>query len=76
MVAFKQLTGHWMRGHVPGISWQKGFFDRVLRRSQDIVGMLRYCADNPVRAGLVEHWQEYAFTGSDVYDLRDLFGAA
>jgi REP element-mobilizing transposase RayT len=65
MVTFKQLSGYWMQGHLQGVSWQKDFFDRILRSDDDLVRVLRYVAENPVRAGLVEAWYEYPFIGSD-----------
>ena len=72
MVMFKQLTGYWLARHLPGVRWQKDFFDRVLRDDDELVRQLRYVAENPVRRGLVRDWREYAFTGSDVYDLGAL----
>jgi REP element-mobilizing transposase RayT len=39
--------------------WQDGYFERVLRSHDQTVSVLRYMLDNPVRAGLVERWQDY-----------------
>jgi REP element-mobilizing transposase RayT len=42
--------------------WQAGFYDRALRRNDDLQAMARYVVANPVRAGLVQrlglypHW--------------------
>jgi len=76
MVTFKQKTGFWLRKHNAGIRWQKDFFDRVVRRNDDLMAELRYIALNPVRGGLVKDWSKYPFLGSDAYDLEDLFAAA
>ena len=76
MVTFKQHTGFWLKKHDARIRWQKGFFDRVLRRDGDLTAELRYIALNPVRGGLVKDWVEYPFLGSDAFDLADLFSAA
>jgi hypothetical protein len=76
MVTFKQLSGYWMQRHLQGISWQKDFVDRILRSNDDAIRVLRYVADNPVRAGLVEAWYEYPFIGSDAYLLENIFSAA
>lgn len=76
MVAFKQQTGFWLKKHDPRTEWQRGFFDRVLRRDEDLIGALRYIALNPVRGGLVEDWGEYTYIGSEGLNLEDLFGAA
>lgn len=76
MVTFKQHTGFWLRRNKTGTRWQKGFFDRVIRGDDDLIGVLRYIVDNPVRAGLVTAWREYPFLGSDVYRLEEILGAA
>jgi putative transposase len=65
----KQRTGYWLAHHRPGVRWQKGFFDHVLRDEEELLRHLRYIAENPVRRGLASDWRKYAFTGSDVYDL-------
>ncbi len=39
--------------------WQKGYFDRALRREEDLKATARYIVANPLRAGLVEHIGEY-----------------
>ncbi|WP_426108448.1 REP-associated tyrosine transposase [Pseudomonas sp. TWR1-1-4] len=42
-----------------GALWQKGYFDRALRREDDLKAMARYIIANPLRAGLVEHIGQY-----------------
>ena len=42
-----------------GVLWQKGYFDRALRREEDLKAMARYIVANPLRAGLVEHIGHY-----------------
>ncbi len=45
-----------------GAFWQPSFFDRALRREEDVKAIARYIVANPLRAGLVEdiglysHW--------------------
>ena len=34
--------------------WQDGYYDRVLRESDDVFALVRYIRDNPVEAGLKE----------------------
>ena len=55
--------------------WQGGYYDRVLRPSEDPKWVARYILENPVRAGLVESPQDYEFLGSDVWEIQDLLGA-
>ncbi|MNG31282.1 Transposase IS200 like protein [compost metagenome] len=40
--------------------WQKGYFDRVLRRDEDLKSAARYIIANPMRAGLVAHVGDYS----------------
>jgi REP element-mobilizing transposase RayT len=42
-----------------GRLWQEGYFDRILRRSEDVQKKCEYVAANPVRAGLVQSPDEY-----------------
>ena len=39
--------------------WQKGYFDRALRREEDLKAMARYIVANPLRAGLVARIGDY-----------------
>ena len=39
--------------------WQKGFYDRAIRRDEDVESIARYIVTNPLRAGLVESLSEY-----------------
>ncbi len=42
-----------------GRLWQRGYYDRALRREDDIKGAARYIVMNPLRAGLVERVGDY-----------------
>jgi len=42
-----------------GQVWQRGFFDRAIRREEDIVAIARYIVANPLRAGLVRSIADY-----------------
>lgn len=39
--------------------WQKGFYDRALRREEDLLALARYMIANPLRAGLVSSVRQY-----------------
>jgi putative transposase len=41
--------------------WQRGFYDRAVRRDEDIVDVARYVVANPLRGGLVTKLGDYAF---------------
>ena len=44
-----------------GSVWQSGFYDRALRREEDVPGVARYLVANPIRAGLVDEIGQYPF---------------
>jgi REP element-mobilizing transposase RayT len=67
---FKQVTGHWLGANHPEFKWQKSFYDRVIRSTEELAATVRYVLDNPVRAGLVSNWFEYPYTGAVGFDLN------
>jgi REP element-mobilizing transposase RayT len=52
--------------------WQKDFFDHVLRSGESYSAKWDYVRNNPVRAGLVESYEEWPYLGqiSDI-EFRD-----
>jgi REP element-mobilizing transposase RayT len=42
-----------------GRLWQRGYYDRALRRDEDLKDAARYIIMNPVRAGLVQRVGDY-----------------
>lgn len=52
----------WMRQELnPSWKWQPGSFDRLLRSDGSLGDKWRYLEENPVRAGLVERWQDWPY---------------
>src|SRR2546430_9618285 len=43
--------------------WQKGFFDHLLRSQESAGEKWKYVRENPVRAGLVAHSNEWTYLG-------------
>jgi putative transposase len=41
------------------VEWQKGFYDRAIRKEDDLAAIARYIILNPVRANLVNTVREY-----------------
>ncbi len=41
--------------------WQPGCFDRLLRREESVEEKWQYIRENPVRAGLVQHWSDWPY---------------
>jgi REP element-mobilizing transposase RayT len=52
--------------------WQRGYYDHVLRKSEDLNQVARYIFGNPVRAGLVRDFREYPNSGSFCFDWKEL----
>ena len=45
-----------------GEFWQREYFDRVVRDRNDLDEKIKYTINNPVKAGLTNHWKEHLFT--------------
>jgi REP element-mobilizing transposase RayT len=72
IISYKQKTGFWMSKNKPGITWQKDFYDHIIRTNEDVATQVRYILDNPVRKGLVSSWEEYPFKGAIGCRLEDV----
>lgn len=68
---FKQQTGFWLYKNLSTYKWQKDYYDHILRKEEEIKTQIDYILNNPVRAGLVEEWQNYKFKGSSVYSFDE-----
>jgi REP element-mobilizing transposase RayT len=69
-------TGYaWRQSH-DGPLWQVGYYDHVLRGHEPLLAVCRYVVLNPVRAGLVVSPEDYEFTGSTRYTIRQILEAA
>ncbi len=51
-----------------GLLWQDGYFERTLRRDEDVTSVAVYIANNPVRAGLVERAEDWPHSGGVILD--------
>jgi putative transposase len=61
---FKQASQHRLRHSVSGRVWQKGFYDRVVRREEGVERVAEYTLNNPVRKGLSRTWFDYPHSWS------------
>jgi putative transposase len=52
--------------------WQENYFDRVLRKEENIIDVVKYILNNPVRNGLVKEYLDYPYLGSFKLDVKDL----
>ena len=67
----KSTRTYWETGG-KGKLWQRGFYDHVLRKDEDIKKITRYILENPVRKGLVDDYRTYQFSGSLIFRQEDL----
>jgi|WetSurMetagenome_2_1015567.scaffolds.fasta_scaffold512536_2 REP element-mobilizing transposase RayT len=72
IINYKQKTGFWMSKNKVGASWQKNFYDHIIRKEEKLATHIRYILDNPVRKGLVSDWQDYPFKGAIGCELDDI----
>jgi putative transposase len=70
----KQRSGYEFSRRFRQKLWQPSWYDRVLREDEETPRVVRYILENPVRAGLVESYEQYPFCGSLVYP-QDLIKA-
>jgi putative transposase len=56
--------------------WQRYGYERVLRDDEVTLIVARYILENPLRANLVRRTEDYPFTESRVYSLREILDAA
>ena len=62
------LSRHWRGCGIAAPHWQKGFFDHVVRSGRSHAEQWRYVTENPVRAGLVGHAEDWPYSGSILPD--------
>jgi putative transposase len=62
MTLWRKRTAVTFRRYHNHMLWQHGYFERVLRKDEDIVRVIDYIVGNPVRAGLVQRAETYPFT--------------
>lgn len=48
-----------------GAFWQHESYDHVVRDEKEFMRILNYIANNPVKAGLVNNWQDWPYTYID-----------
>jgi REP element-mobilizing transposase RayT len=71
---WKQVTGYAHRQRTGEFLWQPSYYDHVLRDDEETSRAVRYVLENPVRKGLVTTFDEYRFSGSDVFTAEELRG--
>lgn len=64
LARFKGLTSYQMgKAGWHGQVWQPGFYDHLIRRDEDLVAIVAYVMENPVRKGLCDDPAAYPWSG-------------
>ena len=59
---FAAALKRWMRKELEATwTWQPGSFDRLLRSGDSLQAKWHYLQENPVRAGLVKHSEDWPY---------------
>lgn len=45
-----------------GQFWQRETYDHIIRSSEEMARVIAYVVNNPVKAGLVESWEQWPYT--------------
>ena len=48
---------------IVGTLWHRSFYDHILRKQEAAQEVVAYILNNPVRAGLVEEWEDWPWCG-------------
>jgi REP element-mobilizing transposase RayT len=61
---FKKYTTTqiWWKQGGEGRLWHRSSYDRVIRYQNSVESAIHYVLNNPVRKGLVERWEDYAYS--------------
>jgi putative transposase len=70
--AFKQASAYSFKREFNETLWQRSYYEHVLRREETVEDIARYILNNPVRAGLVEDFRQYPYSGSSLFDIQEL----
>ena len=55
--------------------WQPSYYDHVLRPEEPSLFFVYYMFQNPVREGMVKHWADYPYLGSEAMSVDELSAA-
>ena len=62
----KQRSGYWYARHFSEGLWQAGWFDHIVRDNESVERHVCYTLANPVRAGLIDRWDRWPYSGTSI----------
>ena len=68
----KQRSGYFFKRAYRRQLWQESFYERVIRRTDDLAEVIAYTIRNPLRAGLVSNAADYPHWGSQNFAREEL----
>ena len=68
----KQKTSYIYMKKTGGKLWQENYYEHVLRKDEDTRSVAKYILENPVRKKLTDNFTNYLFSGSFVFDVKEL----
>ena len=72
----KQYSGYYFQKQFGMKLWVRKGFDQLKRDAGEFQSALQYILENPVKAGLVTRPEDYPYTGSSKYTMRELMDIA
>ena len=72
----KQYSGFYFMKKFRVKLWGGKGFDRYVRDAHQFKAVVKYIIENPVKAGLVNRVEDYPFTGSSKYTIKELLEIA
>lgn len=72
MKAFKQISAYNYNKEYNQMLWQRSYHEHVLRSDEAVDDVARYILNNPVRAGMVQDFKQYPYSGSSVFDIEEM----
>ena len=69
----KQMSGYHGKRIAKTKIWQDGYYEHVLKPTDDVREVARYIAENPIQQNLVTSIRDYPVLGSGVYSREELF---
>jgi len=70
--AFKQVSAYSYKKEFNNTLWQRSYYEHVLRGDEDVRDSALYILNNPVRAGMVQDFRQYPYSGSSLFDIKEV----
>jgi len=73
MKILKQMTGYYFKKQYGETLWHLSYYDHIIRKEEDILAAAKYILENPVRKGFVVDFREYPFSGSFMFNIKEMW---